>query len=315
LITCTFDVENRLTAYGSALTNGYRGDGLRAWKQPGGGAKTYFLYDGTDVVCELDSSGNLAAHSTFGASGLVSRRAGSTTTWYAHDAHGSVSLTLDSAGDAVSKHGWDAYGTSLGTAPSGPYGYGGAWGYYTDSETGLCALAFRHYDPERGRFLNRDPIGYSGGVNLYGYVGNSPVGGVDPLGLVGYPVGASGWPSASAGSTTYSDWNPFTWDYRFTNEDVRAIADHIESIANAEIGLSGVGGSIAWAGGAQPPQNVRGFPYRYYPWTPPGGKPCLAAPKATPLGTGGTVLVGVGVGGVGAWLYAQYLRWSTTWTW
>jgi YD repeat-containing protein len=46
--TCTFDVENRLTAYGSALTCGYRGDGLRAWKQPGGGSKTYFLYDGPD---------------------------------------------------------------------------------------------------------------------------------------------------------------------------------------------------------------------------------------------------------------------------
>jgi uncharacterized protein (DUF58 family) len=31
--TRTFDVESRLTAYGSALTNGYRGDGLRAWRQ------------------------------------------------------------------------------------------------------------------------------------------------------------------------------------------------------------------------------------------------------------------------------------------
>jgi len=127
----------------------------------------------------------VAAYSTHGAAGLVSRRAGSTTTWYAHDAHGSVALTLDSNGDAVSKHGWDAYGTSLGTAPSGPYGYGAAYGYFTDSETGLCALAFRHYDPATGRFVNRDPIGYAGGVNLYGYVGNSPAGAVDPLGLQG----------------------------------------------------------------------------------------------------------------------------------
>jgi len=95
---------------------------------------------------------------------------------------GSVALTLDSSGDAVSKHGWDAYGTSLGTAPSGPYGYGAAYGYFTDAETGLCALAFRHYDPAAGRFLNRDPIGYAGGVNLYGYVGNGPTGAVDPLG-------------------------------------------------------------------------------------------------------------------------------------
>jgi RHS repeat-associated protein len=217
----TYDVENRLTAYGSALTNGYRGDGLRAWKQPSGGSKTYFLYDGTEVVCELDSSGNLAAHSTFGAGGLISRRVGSTTTWYAHDPHGSVSLTLDGNGDAVSKHGWDAYGTSLGTAPSGPFGYGAAYGYYTDSETGLCALAFRHYDPERGRFLNRDPIGYSGGVNLYGYVGNSPVGGVDPLGLAavtvslggvavggfGRGMGVSGWAEVYVTVEIGGDWS------------------------------------------------------------------------------------------------------------
>jgi RHS repeat-associated protein len=94
-----------------------------------------------------------------------------------------VSLTLDSAGDAVSKHGWDAYGTSLGTAPSGPYGYGAAYGYFTDSETGLCALAFRHYDPATGRFLNRDPIGYSGGVNLYGYC-------LDSVDREGVPAGA-----------------------------------------------------------------------------------------------------------------------------
>ena len=34
-----------------------------------------------------------------------------------------------------------------------------------------------------GRWLSRDPIGESGGINLYGYVGNSPVNYVDPLGL------------------------------------------------------------------------------------------------------------------------------------
>ena len=76
---------------------------------------------------------------------------------------------------------WQA---SLGsdTNPT-PYGYGGQAGYYTDSETGLCAVLWRYYDPNTGRWLNRDPIGYAGGRNLYAYCGGNPVGRLDPLGL------------------------------------------------------------------------------------------------------------------------------------
>lgn len=42
---------------------------------------------------------------------------------------------------------------------------------------------FRYYDPAQGRWLNRDPIGYAGGVNVYGYCGSGPVQAIDPLGL------------------------------------------------------------------------------------------------------------------------------------
>jgi RHS repeat-associated protein len=68
-------------------------------------------------------------------------------------------------------------------AASEPFGYKAQWGYYTDSETGLQLLTHRYYDPQAGRFLTRDPIGYGGGVNLYAYVTNSPTGFIDPLGL------------------------------------------------------------------------------------------------------------------------------------
>ena len=52
---------------------GYDGDGLRAWKQPPGGARTYFLYDGEEPVVEMDGSGNVTAVNTFGPTGLLSR--------------------------------------------------------------------------------------------------------------------------------------------------------------------------------------------------------------------------------------------------
>jgi len=50
------------------------------------------------------------------------------------------------------------------------------------------AAAF--YDPQAGRWLNLDPIGEEGGLNLYGYVGNDPVRLTDSLGLwFGLPGG------------------------------------------------------------------------------------------------------------------------------
>jgi RHS repeat-associated protein len=41
----------------------------------------------------------------------------------------------------------------------------------------------RFYNPSGGRFMQTDPIGYGGGLNLYGYVGADPVNFSDPMGL------------------------------------------------------------------------------------------------------------------------------------
>ena len=65
-----------------------------------------------------------------------------------------------------------------------PFGFGGQAGYYRDY-TGLYLLTHRYYDAVAGRFVTRDPIGYKGGINLYGFVGNNPVNGSDPQGYAG----------------------------------------------------------------------------------------------------------------------------------
>ncbi len=55
-------------------------------------------------------------------------------------------------------------------------------GQYADSETGLHYNLFRYYDPQTGRFIVQDPVGLSGGLNLYTYAPN-PLSYIDLLGL------------------------------------------------------------------------------------------------------------------------------------
>jgi RHS repeat-associated protein len=57
------------------------------------------------------------------------------------------------------------------------------------ADTGLMMMGHRFYDPSgpaggTGRFLNRDPIGFNGGLNLFEYT-SSPLNDVDPYGLDG----------------------------------------------------------------------------------------------------------------------------------
>ncbi len=52
-----------------------------------------------------------------------------------------------------------------------------------DPRSNTVVSGHRYYTPREGRFINRDPIEESGGLNLYGFVGNNPVNGWDLLGM------------------------------------------------------------------------------------------------------------------------------------
>ncbi|HEY3285474.1 MAG TPA: RHS repeat-associated core domain-containing protein, partial [Armatimonadota bacterium] len=185
----TYDAYNHLTSYGTLLTATYRGDDLRASKSTANGT-TYFVYDGTTPVLELNGAGAPTAWNTFGPLGLLSRwnitPTNSYSRFYLFDATGNVVNRQDAWQTALSSCLYDAYGkwADPNTAEGAdPFGYQGQAGYYGDIETGLYLCTFRYYEPREGRWLNEDPLGYDGGVNLYGYVGGDPVGGTDPVGL------------------------------------------------------------------------------------------------------------------------------------
>jgi RHS repeat-associated protein len=59
-------------------------------------------------------------------------------------------------------------------------------GHYLDEETGLHYNRFRYYSPRLGRYLQSDPMGQAGGINLYAYPAN-PLVDVDVLGLMQDP--------------------------------------------------------------------------------------------------------------------------------
>ena len=190
----SFDPENRLSGInvGLGTSYAYDGDGLQVVKtvayfvagHPGGvGPHTaytysYKLYDGTQPVCEYGTS---VATTTFGADGLVSRYGSGNTTFFTFDERGNMAQRLDKTAAVVSSDQYDAYGKQTSTAGGDNYGFGAQAGYYTDS-SGLILCTHRYYDPNNGRWLTRDPLGYAGGVNLYGYCGNDPGNRWDPTG-------------------------------------------------------------------------------------------------------------------------------------
>jgi RHS repeat-associated protein len=88
-----------------------------------------------------------------------------------------------SIGSTVKSYKYDAFGNILQeTGPTINRGF-----TYTSrpwhGRSGLYYYRARWYSPELGRFLTPDPVGPSGGVNLYAYVRNDPTNFFDPWGL------------------------------------------------------------------------------------------------------------------------------------
>ncbi|MGC8863836.1 MAG: RHS repeat domain-containing protein, partial [Armatimonadota bacterium] len=154
--------------------------------------------------------------------------------YYHFDELGSTRLLTDADGDITDRYTYDAYGSLLShDAYTGsvqqPYGYVGQLGYHThwmEPDFGLLQLGVRFYDPEVGRFGQRDPM--QDGLNQYAYADGNPIWHVDPTGEFviviagGCAIGAAELSLAVGAIASYACGS---------NEDCRrAVAEAAESL-------------------------------------------------------------------------------------
>ena len=163
-----------------------------------------FIYKSGEhcLLAELDTSNNVlrsyfwgldltdTLYGAGGTGGMLMVGDGSNTYAAGTDYNGNLTtLTNLSTGSIVAAYEYSAFGETLretGTfASDNPFR---SATHFTDKESGLVYYGLRYYHPSKGRFINRDPLGEAGGLNLYGFVGNDPVNSWDYLGMENHDI-------------------------------------------------------------------------------------------------------------------------------
>jgi RHS repeat-associated protein len=187
-----------------------------------------YLYDGNQVIQErdgnntvlvtytrgLDLSGSLEGAGGIG--GLLARtHPGSHHFYYHADANGNITAIVGATQGLVAQYRYDPFGNIV--SQRGPMAEYNRYRFSSKefhAGSGLYYYGYRYYEPNLQRFLNRDPIHEWGGIDLFGFAGNNPIGQIDPFGLdfkmeqgcglltqgpFGYLKGDSGIENAAAG--------------------------------------------------------------------------------------------------------------------
>ncbi len=199
----TYTPENRprqITRKRDAVTETlqytYDADGLRVKRTVVGGVTTQFHYGPDDqLLFTTDGAGNVTASYVWNGpvqAAVLTGGSLGTGLRYPHlNRLGSVLALTDAAGAPTVKYAYQPYGgVTRETVPAGGtdanlFTFVGGLGVQ-DEGGGLFYMKNRFYDSVTGRFLQRDPIGFEGGFNLYAYVGNDPIDRTDPTGLLNF---------------------------------------------------------------------------------------------------------------------------------
>jgi RHS repeat-associated protein len=183
-------------------------------------AEVRYVYDGKLVIQERnannvplvsytrgrDLSGSLEAAGGIG--GMLARTenwrlntdAASAHAYYHADGSGNITILSDANQKSAARYLFDPFGNTASS--TGPLADGNCYRFSSKeyhSASGLLYYLWRHYDPNLQRWVNRDPINESESrsgarypkafdwkeeKNLYCFVHNDPVAGVDAFGLL-----------------------------------------------------------------------------------------------------------------------------------
>ncbi len=174
-----WDARNRLVSADSGgATFAYDPFGRRTAKTLLG-TNTSFLYDGINPVQELNGSTVTANLLTGGVDERFLRTTSSEADNFLTDALGSTIGLTGSTGNIIVQYSYAPFGAaSISGTTTNSFTYAGR----EIDGLGINYYRARYLNPEIGRFITEDPIGFSGGINEYAYVEDDPTDFTDPLG-------------------------------------------------------------------------------------------------------------------------------------
>jgi RHS repeat-associated protein len=200
-----------------------------------------YLYDGENVIYELwddklvrftHPSASSCGQSCGGGCGgksifvdhPISISIDGVKYYYLYDGLGSVTELIDTDENVVNIYRYTPFGEALIRQETiyNPHQFTGR---QYDAESGLYHYRARAYSADIGRFMQQDPAGMVDEANVYAYVGNNPVNGVDPSGK---------WPWLDA---CYR--SGFWTGYKYENNQRFRKGDRIHFIIGCEMGRLG----------------------------------------------------------------------------